>query len=88
MKKFIAGFVLGSLIFGGIAFAQTRETLFRSWGPQLLEAIVLVIRDEINTLRQLHGLPDRTNQQIITAIDTKLQGLTRYQWMIDKDLKD
>lgn len=63
----------------------TREDLYRKFGPMLFEAIVLIIKDEINILRNLAGLPDRTNQQIMNAIETKLQALTKYQWMNDSN---
>jgi hypothetical protein len=42
--------------------AGDREITYRYHGPKLTEAIVLVIKDEINLLRGLHSLPDRTNQ--------------------------
>lgn len=59
----------------------TREELYRKFGPLIIEAVVLIIKDEINVLRSLHGLPERTNQQIIDAIDAKLTTLTKYYWM-------
>jgi len=60
---------------------MTREELYQKFGPMLLEAIVLIIRDEINILRGQHGLPERTNEQIINAISDKLSSLTTYRWM-------
>lgn len=59
----------------------TREDLYKMFGPILLEAIVLIIKDEINVLRTQASLPERTNQQIIDAIETKLETLTKYNWM-------
>lgn len=60
---------------------MTRNELYRKFGPVLLEAIVLVIKDEINILRTQAGLPERTNEQIMTAIENKLNSLEKYSWM-------
>jgi len=63
----------------------TREDLYRKFGPQLVEALVLIIRDEINTLRGKVGLPERTNQQIMDAIDNRLTNdVPIYNWMNNK----
>lgn len=59
----------------------TREELYRMFGPKLLEAIVLIIKDEINLLRAELNLSARTDQQIIDAIETKLGILSDYDWM-------
>jgi len=83
MKRFIILLVI-ILTFQSTGFAQTtREELYRAFGPQLLEAIVVIIKDEINLLRQQAGLPERTNQQIINAIKNKLDSLELYDWMND-----
>lgn len=60
---------------------MTREEVYHKFGPELLEAIVLIIKDEINILRDEAGLPERTNQQILNAIETKLGTLDKYDWM-------
>ena len=60
---------------------MVREELYRMFGPKLVEAVALVIKDEINLLRAEHSLPERTNQQIIDAIETKLGTLSDYDWM-------
>jgi len=60
---------------------MTRDQLYQSFGPLLLEAICLIIKDEINLLRQEHGLALRTNEQILNAIETKLASLGEYSWM-------
>lgn len=60
---------------------STRDELYRKFGPLILEALALVVKDEINTLRTNHGLANRTNQQIIDAIETKLFVLGKYDWM-------
>ncbi len=59
----------------------TRSELYRKFGPRLTEAIVLVIKDEINTLRTQAGLPERTNDQILTAIGNKLDTVEEHDWM-------
>ena len=61
--------------------AITREDLFRQFGPLELEALALIIKDEINILRAEHSLPARTNQQIMDAMETKLATLSKYDWM-------
>jgi len=60
---------------------MTREELYRKFGPKLVEAIALVIKDEINVLRTNASLPERTDQQIIDAIETKLTAAEDYPWM-------
>ena len=59
----------------------TREELYRKFGSVLIEALVLILKDEINLLRVEHGLSERTGQQIMTAIDNKLNSLPLYSWM-------
>lgn len=59
----------------------TREELYQHFGPLLIEAIVLIIKDEINLLRVEVGLPERTNEQILNAVDSKLSSLSKYDWM-------
>lgn len=59
----------------------TREQLYRKFGPILLNAIVMIVKDEINILRQEAGLAERTNQQLMNAIDSKLDELEEYDWM-------
>jgi hypothetical protein len=46
---------------------------------KLIEAIVLIIKDEINILREKHDLAERTNEQIIVAIMNKLEILSDYE---------
>ena len=58
----------------------TRKELYNNcFGPKTMEAIVLVIRDEINLLRAKHDLTERTNQQIIDAISAKHLALSDYE---------
>lgn len=82
---------------------MTKEELYRCFGPKLVEAVVLVIKDDsdetrsaVNNLkaaldntRTLLGLPvlpdiilpERTNQQIIDALENKLSNIPDYDWM-------
>ena len=59
----------------------TRAELYRKFGPLILETIVMIIKDEINILRQEAGLAERTNQQLMDAIESKLSELEEYDWM-------
>ncbi|MBR9682645.1 MAG: hypothetical protein GOV02_03130 [Candidatus Aenigmarchaeota archaeon] len=58
-----------------------RDDLYRKFGPKLIEALALVIMDEINILRAQHALPDRTANDIVTAIENKIGPVTSYDWM-------
>ena len=58
-----------------------REELYKHFGPKLIEAVVLVVKDEINLLRTEHSLPERTNEQIVGAIGNKLNSIFDYGWM-------
>jgi len=58
-----------------------REKLYRSFGPKLLEAIVIILKDEINELRQKVGLQEKTNQQMISSVEDKLKNIKDYNWM-------
>ena len=62
-----------------------RDDLYRQFGPQLLEAVVMILKDEINILRVEAGLPERTNAQLITGIENKLAGLGDYDWTPNLD---
>lgn len=58
----------------------TRENLYQGFGPKLLEAVCLVIKDEINILRAAAALPERTDQQILDAVETKLESIPDHPW--------
>lgn len=62
----------------------TRKELYKKFGPLLVEAVVLIIKDEINLLRVECGLPERTNQQMVSAIESKLGTLSEYDWMSEE----
>ena len=51
---------------------MTREELYIQFGPKLLEAVALLILDEINVLRGLASLPPRTQQQLVNVLEAKL----------------
>ncbi len=80
-KNIIIVIVVAVLACSAVLAASNREKLYAAFGPKLLEAIVMVIKDEINMLRVQHGLPERTNQQLMNAIDTKLADVNDYDWM-------
>lgn len=83
MKKFILGIIIGILIntSGAYLMSYTRSDIYHKFGPILLEAIVLVMVDEINILRTEHDLQVRTEQDILNAIEVKQSQLQDYDWM-------
>jgi len=60
--------------------ATKREDLYGRFGPELIEAVVKMVLDEINILRVEASLPERTTQQVMTALETKLDGLADMDW--------
>ena len=83
LKKMICGIIIFGFLSAGLIKAQEtiRERLYRRFGPPLIEAVVLVVKDEINILRKNAGLPERTDEQVTQAIENKLATLKRYEWM-------
>ena len=79
MKKLLIILLIAGM--ASVTFAETRENLYRKFGPMIVEAIVLVIKDEINLIRAELNLPKRTDAQLMNAIETKLNGLELYNWM-------
>ena len=69
----------------GLNQAQTleerRSALYQHFGPKLIEAVVRVVRNEINVLRTEAGLPVRTHEQVVQAIETELNQIEDYEWM-------
>ena len=59
----------------------TREELYRRFGPCMVEALMDLVVDEINILRTNDGLPTRTKQQILNALENKLDNTPLYDWM-------
>ncbi|MEI6809857.1 MAG: hypothetical protein WCN95_14155, partial [bacterium] len=74
----LVGFLIGNI------YAQTvktkREGLYQQFGPRLIEAVVLTMKDEINVLRTKAGLPERTDEQVLDAICAKLGTVQDYDW--------
>jgi len=59
----------------------TRDDTFRKFGPILLEAMVLVLLEHINFLRQNQGVPEITEQDLIDSLNNHLSELEPYDWM-------
>lgn len=57
-----------------------RERLYEQFGPKLIEALTIIIKDEINVLRTKEGLPEKDNQQIINTLSNKLNELDDYEF--------
>lgn len=58
-----------------------RDKIYRKFGPILLEAVCLVIHDQINHLRENQGMPELTEQDIIDNLNNHLSSLQPYDWM-------
>ena len=59
----------------------TREDYYDKFGPKVLEAIVLVVLDEVNAIRANASLTERTVQQMLDAIDAKIASVGDYAGM-------
>ena len=53
------------------------------FGPKLVEALAMLVLDEINILRDQHGLAPRTMAQALDRIQNHLSTLDDYDWMHD-----
>lgn len=60
---------------------MTTEELYHRFGPKLIDALAQVMLVEINILRAEAGLSLRTGQQVIDAIENKLENIPDYDWM-------
>jgi hypothetical protein len=58
-----------------------RDDLFIKFGPLLLEAMFLVLLDEINTLRPGQGQPTITMEDLISNANNHVTTLPDYDWM-------
>lgn len=58
-----------------------RDDLMRMFGPKLIEAMGLMVIDELNILRSKHGLSPRTPSQLYDQITNHLSDLPDYDWM-------
>jgi hypothetical protein len=80
MKHFIAGFLMACLALVAMG-AAVRESLYREFGPKLIEAVVQVCKDEFNRNREWHNEPRITNEQMAAALQAKLNTIDDYSWM-------
>lgn len=64
-----------------VAIVSEREELYRKFGPLLLEAVILVILENINRLRNEQGMPEITEQDLIDSLENHLGELQPYYWM-------
>lgn len=60
-----------------------RDELYRHFGPILLEAMVLVLLNQVNILRHEQGMPKITEQDLIDSLNNHLSELEPYDWMGD-----
>lgn len=61
----------------------TRDELFINFGPLLIEAMFLVLLDEINTLRPGQGHPTISMDDLMQSATNHITELTAYDWMDD-----
>ena len=60
--------------------AANREIIFRQFGPQALEAIVLLVFKQINVLRTKAGMQTISAQDALDALETEISSTTKYDW--------
>lgn len=58
-----------------------RNETYQKFGPILLEAVCLVLLDQVNELRKEQGMPEITEQDIIDNLNNHLNELQPYDWM-------
>lgn len=61
-----------------------RDDLYRQFGPILLEAMVLMLLEQINVLRVNQGMPEITEQDLIDSLNNHLSELQPYSWMSEE----
>ena len=61
-----------------------RDELYRRFGPILLEAMVLVLLEQINVLRKEQGMPEITEQDLMDSLNNHLAELEPYDWMTEE----
>lgn len=66
-----------------VAIVAEREELYMRFGPLLLEAMILVLLEQINVLRNEQGMPEITEQDLIDSLENHLSELTPYDWMTE-----
>lgn len=62
---------------------STRDDTYQKFGPILLEAMVLVLLEQVNILRQNQGMPEITEQDLIDSLNNHLNELQPYDWMTE-----
>lgn len=62
-----------------------RDDLYSKFGPILLEAMVLMLLEQINVLRVNQGMPEITEQDLIDSLNNHLTELEPYDWMTEGD---
>jgi len=67
-----------------VVIMAQRDELFRHFGPILLEAMVLVLLEQINVLRENQGMPEITEQELIDSLNNHLGELQPYDWMSEE----
>jgi len=58
-----------------------RDEVMSTFGPKLIEALALMLLDEINILRSKAGLSPRTLNQVFDQITNHHGDLPNYEWM-------
>lgn len=58
-----------------------RNDTYQKFGPILLEAVCLVLLDQVNRLRKEQGMPKITERDIIDNLNNHLNKLQPYDWM-------
>lgn len=59
----------------------TRDETYSRFGPILLEAVCMVLLDQVNFLRANQGKPEITEQDILDGLNNHLGELQPYDWM-------
>ena len=58
-----------------------RDAVYGTFGPQLLEATVLVLLENINELRRNQGVGELSEQDLLESVTNHLTQLGPYDWM-------
>jgi len=67
-----------------VVIMAQRDELYRRFGPILLEAMVLVLLEQINVLRKEQGMPEITEQDLMDSLNNHLAELEPYDWMTEE----
>lgn len=58
-----------------------RNDTYKKFGPLLLEALTLILLDQINLIRSNLSMPPITKQDLIDSLNNHLNELQPYDWM-------